>query len=147
MNQLTITTRKQGHEAIDRIGDNEAEIKRLQAENRKLRAFVEEWAEEHPDDAFTGVGKRDQTSRYAYSLDKVDPALRVKSHLTVEDVVHRLGASDEGEQYIRKTYDADKIKADFGGSKAKRQMVEEFGLYFTKQGERLCVEQLNAKAA
>jgi len=145
MKQLKINNRKEGHKAINAIGDNEVEIKRLQAENKKLRQLVEEWALANPDVAFTGGSRflEDKTDKYAYGMEKADPALRVQSHLTVDDVVIKLGASAETEQYVKKTYDSDEIKADFGGSEAKRKRVEEYGLYFTKPEPHLKVGALS----
>ena len=135
-----INNRKDGHAVINAIGDNEAAIKRLQAENKKLKAIFEEWANENPDEAFKGPYMEDVTDKYAYSMVKNDPALRVQSHLTVEDVVKKLGADPSFEKYVRKTYDADEIKYDFSGSETKRREVENFGLYFTKPEPHLKVE-------
>lgn len=70
-----ISNRKDGHAVINTIGDNEAEIKRLQAENKKLKALFEEWAKEHPDEAFKGEYMEDSTDKYAYRMEKSDPAL------------------------------------------------------------------------
>ena len=137
-----ISNRKDGHAVINTIGDNEAEIKRLQSENKKLKALFEEWAKEHPDEAFKGGGPfmEDETDKYAYRMEKCEPALRVQSHLTVDDVVRKLGAEPEMEQYVLKTYDSDGIKSDFSGSETKRREVENFGLYFTKPEPHLKVE-------
>jgi len=117
---------------------------RLKSENKKLKMLAEEWAKEHPDQAFSKKGTADSTGRYAYRLAKADPALRVQSHLTVEDVVAKLGASEETTQYVKTTFDADEIKADFSGSEAKRKKVEDFGLYFTKPESHLKVEGLDS---
>lgn len=135
-----ISNRKDGHAVINTIGDNEAEIKRLQAENKKLKALFEEWAKEHPDEAFKGEYMEDSTDKYAYRMEKSDPALRVQSHLTVADVVAKLGANPSFEKYVKKTYDSDGIKGDFSGSETKRREVENFGLYFTKPEPHLKVE-------
>ena len=135
-----ISNRKDGHAVINTIGDNEAEIKRLQSENKKLKALFEEWAKEHPDEAFRGEYMEDETDKYAYRMEKCEPALRVQSHLTVDDVVRKLGAEPEMEQYVLKTYDSDGIKCDFSGSETKRREVENFGLYFTKPEPHLKVE-------
>ena len=142
MKKLTIKNRKDGHVVINAIGDNEATIKRLQSENKKMKQLVEEWAAAHPDEAFIGDGAflEDETDRYAYRMEKADPALRVQSHLSVDDVVRKLGAEPEMEQYVIKTYDSDEIKAEFGGSEKKRKEIEEFGLFFTKPEAHLKVE-------
>ena len=139
MKKLTISNRADGHAVIDTIGDNETEIKRLQAENKKLKALFEEWAAANPDEAFKGRYMEDETKKYAYSMVKNDPALRVQSHLTVEDVVKKLGAEPAFAKYVKKTYDADEIKLDFSGSETKRREVENFGLYFTKPEPHLKV--------
>jgi len=141
MKTLKISSRNEGHRVIDAIGDNEAEIRRLQSENKKLRALVEEWALENPDEAFAGDGRlmADETKRYAYRMEKASPALRVQSHLTVDDVIQMLGATQDTERYVMKTYDAEEIKADFGTSEAKRKKIEVFGLYFTRPEPHLKV--------
>jgi len=148
MKQLKIRNRGEGHRAINAIGDNEAKIKRLKAENKKLLQLVEEWATENPDEAFTSKNGRmeDETDRYAYHMAKDNAALRMQSHLTVEDVVARLGATPETEQYVVTTYDSDEIKADFGSSAAKRKKVEDFGLYFTEPRHHLKVDALEGTA-
>lgn len=131
MKLTTINGRKDGHQVINTIGDNEAAIKRLQSENKKLRALFEEWALANPDEAFRGRLMKDSTDRYSYHMETTEPALRVQSHLTVDDVVQKLGADPSTEQYVKKTYDAEEIKSDFGGSEKKRRAVEDFGLFFT----------------
>ena len=142
MKKIRITNRKDCHAVINAIGDNEALIKRAQSENKKLKALFEEWAKEHPEEAFKGGGPfmEDETDKYAYRMEKGEPALRVQSHLTVDDVVRKLGAEPEMEQYVLKTYDSDEIKAEFGGNEKKRKAIEEFGLFFTKPEPHLKVE-------
>jgi len=132
MKLLTINNRKDGHQVINAIGDNEATIKRLQSENKKFRELFEAWALANPDEAFSGKFMEDKTDRYEYRMERAEPALRVQSHLTIDEVVARLGADPSTEQYVKKTYDPDEIKLDFGVSEKKRKEVEDFGLYFTK---------------
>ena len=142
MKKLTINNREDGQDLIDAIGDNEATIKRLQAENKKMRALFEEWALANPDEAFENTSlMEDETEKYVYRMVKSDPALRVQTHLTVEDVVAKLGADPATERYVKKTYSPEEIKADFGANEKKRRQVEQFGLYFTRPEPHLKVEE------
>lgn len=140
--KLTITNKTDAEKTIDRFGDNLQTIKRLQDENKALKALYERWAFEHPDEAFDGPTMEGRTARFAYALAEGVSALKVQTHLDREDVVQKLEDDEEMCEYVVKTFDAEAIKADFGTSKEKRRSVEDFGLYFTTPKPHLAVEAL-----
>lgn len=131
-----ITSLEDVQEVIDRLGDNEAKIEALKLQNKTLKGFVEVWAKAHPKEA------EGQTDKFAFWLETAAPSLKILSHLTREEVVAKLDADEDMREYVVLTFDADAIKADFGGSKAKRKSVEAFGLRFTESQPHLKVAKL-----
>lgn len=140
--KLTIGNREEAVRAIDQFGGNQQKIKALQDENKKLKALYEAWANANPDLAFEGETMEGRTERFAYAMAAGAPALKVQNHLTAEEVVARMKASDDMREYVVETYDADAIKADFGRSANRRRAVEDIGLYFTVPKPHLVVEAL-----
>ena len=131
-----ITCREEALAAIDILGDNLAQIEALQRRNRTLKDLFEAWAKANPEEA------NGQTERFSFWMETAAPALRVRDHLTRGDVVEKLDANEDMREYLVLDFDADAIKADFGGSRAKRKSVEAFGLRFTTPNPHLVVEAL-----
>ena len=140
--KLNIRNKDEAERVIDQFGGNQQKIKALQDENKKLKALYEAWANENPELAFEGETMEGQTGKFVYAMALGNPALKVQSHLTEEEVVGRLKANEETAEYVRETFDSDALKADYGRTRDGRRAVEDFGLYFTTPKPHLVVEAL-----
>lgn len=138
--KLNIGTRAEADQVIDAFGDNQAKIAALQGRNRSLRAIFEAWAAANPAAAFDGRGMRGCTSRYEYEMALAAPALKMAPKTTREMVVGRLEAKKDTAGYVYKTYDSDRIKSTYAGSREKREQVKSFGLVFTESHPHLAVK-------
>ena len=132
--KLNIRNKDEAERVIDQFGGNQQKIKALQDENKKLKALYEAWANENPELAFEGETMEGQTGKFVYAMALGNPALKVQSHLTEEEVVGRLKANEETAEYVR--------EADYGRTRNGRRAVEDFGLYFTTPKPHLVVEAL-----
>ena len=88
--KLNIRNKDEAERVIDQFGGNQQKIKALQDENKKLKALYEAWANENPELAFEGETMEGQTGKFVYAMALGNPALKVQSHLTEEEVVGRL---------------------------------------------------------
>lgn len=139
---MNITNLEKAKAAIDRYGRNLSKIKKLEDDNKGIKADFEKWANENPDKAFPGDKMEGQTESFYYAMALEDPSLKVQSHKTAADVVALMRADEAMAKYVVTTYDKKAVKKDFSGSAAKRESVKDFGLYFTNPQPHLVVKAL-----
>ena len=131
----TINSPEEFNSGIEQLGIKEAMIKDYRRAAKRLRVLLEEYIAKHASE----VNETGETLLYHYSMKKAEPALRMQPQLKESEIVERMERDTTFKHYVKKVWDAERIKTDYANSDNSRD-VENVGLFFTVPKPHLYVE-------
>ena len=141
MEQIKIESRKELHSVINEVIELREQLAVIADKITSRESAAEKYSKAYPADAFQLTKNSDETEFAKYSLQSAAPSLRRQPDVSEADVVELLGAAPATEKFVKKTYDSDTIKAEFGGTKKRRIQVKAYGLMFTNPKPHLKIEK------